>query len=159
MATKKKRLTKATRLKLAKHLAKRKRQIRDYYHMSGEPKRVLRLVEGVPARKLPPYFVVAQWLVDNELDHDTALYTAGDWAARREPYGEGALFSLTTEGIFNHVINGLVDHPDAVELYQDFGRLLERYGLYWEMGRSWDIHIYPIHPKTYYKTWVQPHLR
>ena len=69
------------------------------------------------------------------------------------------MFSIVTEGPLYHVMNGWWDHPDAIKLYDEFGELLERYGLYWEMGRAVDIHIHPINRDKYYDTWLKPHLR
>lgn len=97
-------------------------------------------------KKLPhvsdvPNAVMA-WLGKNHLTHDTHLYTPEEWKARGEKYGQGSLFTITTEGSLNHLINYPETAADA-RLLEQFGRFLEKLGVYYEQGYAWSLHFYP----------------
>lgn len=116
--------------------------------MKGSPKEVLRLVRGVAKDRLPPYFALARWLVDHELDYGCIMWPTGDWVQRKEEYGNKALFTVTIDGSpLYEVLNG--DYPPegrrwAQKMYEGLSDLLEQYGQYWELGLAWTLHVYEI---------------
>jgi hypothetical protein len=48
--------------------------------------------------------------------------------------------SMTFEGGLNHVLNGYT--RGWVKLEEQFGKLFEKYGLYYEMGYAWSLSTY-----------------
>jgi hypothetical protein len=116
--------------------------------MSGAPKEVLKLVRGVAKNRLPPYFALARWLVDQKLDYGCTMYTTGDWAQRGESTGNKALFTVAFEGnelydVINGLYEGLEGRSFAQKVYDGLTEFLDERGLYWEQGMTWTIHIYP----------------
>jgi hypothetical protein len=115
--------------------------------MSGEPKEVLKLVRGVAKHRLPPYFALARWLVDQKLDYGCTMYTTGDWVARGESVGNKALFTVTFEGndmysVINGHYEGLEGRRFAKKVYEGLTDFLEKRGLGWEQGMTWSLHVY-----------------
>lgn len=98
------------------------------------------------ATKLPhiddvPKAVMA-WLKKKKLDHDTTLYMPDQWKARGEKYGSNSLFTITTEGRLNHILN----YPESKQDFKvidDFSEFLKKLGIYYEMGYAWTLHFYP----------------
>ena len=48
--------------------------------------------------------------------------------------------SMSFEGGLNHVLNGYT--RGWVKLEEQFGKLFEKYGLYYEMGYTWSLSAY-----------------
>ena len=57
-------------------------------------------------------------------------------------YANPDTITMSFEGPLNHVLNGYV--PGWVELESEFGKLFEKYGLYYEMGYHWSLSAYKI---------------
>lgn len=89
----------------------------------------------------PDARAILDWLKRRGLDHDVNVYTPKQWAARGEPYGEGALFTLTAEGAFNHLMNAPESREDDM-LIAEFNGLLRRLDLRYEQGFAWSFHFY-----------------
>jgi hypothetical protein len=89
---------------------------------------------------------VWKWLNREDLTYDAALYSQRSWDdERREEYGRGALFTITTEGPLNQLLN----YPQgkaAYDLIEKFEKYVRRLGIYYEMGYSWSLHFYPDEP-------------
>jgi len=81
------------------------------------------------------------WLVKRKLTYDTHLYTPEKWRARGEKYGNDALFTITTEGELNHILN----YPESkhdFKVIDDFSKFLKKLGVYYEQGHAWSLHFY-----------------
>ena len=50
--------------------------------------------------------------------------------------------SMSFEGSLNHVLNGYVH--GWVHLEEQFSKLFKKYGLYYELGNSWNLSAYKI---------------
>lgn len=48
--------------------------------------------------------------------------------------------SMSFEGALNHVLNAYV--PGWVKLENEFQKLFEKHGCYYEMGHSWNLSVY-----------------
>jgi len=83
------------------------------------------------------------WLVKKGVTYDAHLYTPAAWMARGEKYGQGALFTITSEGPFAHTINDPQGRADA-KFIEDFSAFLAKLGIYYEQGFSWSFHFYPV---------------
>jgi hypothetical protein len=83
------------------------------------------------------------WLEKKKVTYDANLYTPEAWAARGETYGQGSLFTITSEGPLNHIINDPQGRAD-MKFIQDFGAFLGKLGIYYEQGFSWSLHFYPL---------------
>jgi hypothetical protein len=57
-------------------------------------------------------------------------------------YGNPDTLSMSFEGSLNHVLNGYT--RGWVKLEEQFGKLFEKYGLYYEMGYAWSLSAYEI---------------
>lgn len=57
-------------------------------------------------------------------------------------YGNPDTLSMSFEGGLNHVLNGYT--RGWVKLEEQFGKLFEKYGLYYEMGYAWSLSAYEI---------------
>lgn len=57
-------------------------------------------------------------------------------------YGNPKTLSMSFEGSLNYVLNGYV--RGWVKLEDEFRRLFEKYGLYYEMGHAWNLAAYEI---------------
>lgn len=57
-------------------------------------------------------------------------------------YANPKTITMSFEGGLNHVLNGYV--PGWVKLEEEFGKLFEKYGLYYEMGYSWSLAAYEL---------------
>lgn len=51
------------------------------------------------------------------------------------------ILSMSFEGSFYHVLNGYTKR--AFDLQDKFSEILERYGVYYELGHSWNLSCYP----------------
>jgi len=88
---------------------------------------------------------VHEWLIDHELDGDTAFYTREEWEARKEPYlAESALILVFEGGLFS-VMNG--HHEDSIKLYDDFEQFVRGFGYFFELGHAWSMGFYPLPAK------------
>ena len=57
-------------------------------------------------------------------------------------YGNPETLSMSFEGPLNHVLNGYVNGWTKLE--NQFAKLFDKYGLYYEMGYSWSLSAYKI---------------
>lgn len=57
-------------------------------------------------------------------------------------YANPDTLSMSFEGSLNHVLNGYT--RGWVKLEEQFGKLFEKYGLYYEMGHAWNLSAYEI---------------
>ena len=57
-------------------------------------------------------------------------------------YGNPDTLSMSFEGSLNHVLNGYT--RGWVKLEEQFGKLFEKYNLYYEMGYAWSLSAYEI---------------
>jgi len=81
---------------------------------------------------------------DWKLTYDASLYSQYRWdSVRAEPYGRGAIFTITSEGPLAHTINQ-PDHPDDFRLIERFDRMIGDLGISYEMGYSWSFHFHPV---------------
>lgn len=110
---------------------------------------------------------IFNWLVDHELWTDVCIYFNGKrWSThdaqlkefcyneRRyfeddaEPKNyfeyvrEPNILSMSFEGGLYSVLNGYVD--GWVRLEEEFSKILEKYGLYYELGNAWNLSCYEI---------------
>lgn len=96
-------------------------------------------------KKLPhvedvPNAVMA-WLKKKKLAFGASYYTAERWKERAEKYGQGSLFTITSEGPLNHLINYPESKADVKRL-EEFEKFLESLGVYYELGYAWSVHFY-----------------
>ena len=70
------------------------------------------------------------------------LYEYDDKNPRDYFEGGSSLLSMSFEGSLNHVLNGYT--RGSVKLYEQFIKLFEKYGLYFEMYNSWNGNSYEI---------------
>ena len=86
---------------------------------------------------------VFAWLKTKKLSFEAKLYTPEAWRARAEKYGSDSLFTITSEGPLNRLIN----YPDSkadVKLINSFEKYLEKLGIYYELGYAWSFHFYRV---------------
>ena len=57
-------------------------------------------------------------------------------------YANPETLSMSFEGGLNHVLNGYT--RGWVKLEEQFGKLFEKHGLYYEMGYAWSLSAYEI---------------
>ena len=57
-------------------------------------------------------------------------------------YGNPETLSMSFEGSLNYVLNGYV--RGWTKLEEEFGKLFNKHGLYYEMGYSWSLSAYKI---------------
>ena len=57
-------------------------------------------------------------------------------------YANPDTLSMSFEGDLNHVLNGYTNYSWKLE--EKFGKLFEKYGLYYEFGHSWNLSAYEI---------------
>jgi len=84
---------------------------------------------------------VMAWLKERGLTYDTHLYTPEAWRRRGEKYGNGSLFTITTEGTLNHILNYPESKADLL-LIDQFQAFLKELGIYYEQGFAWSLHFY-----------------
>ena len=111
---------------------------------------------------------IYDWCIENELWLDCCIYFNGkSWASwstwngidgkkignmlyeyeNKDPrryfeYANPNTLSMSFEGDLNHVLNGYVH--GWVELEEQFLRLFEKYGMYYEMGHAWNLSAFYI---------------
>jgi hypothetical protein len=85
---------------------------------------------------------VHEWLVEHELDGDTAFYTPEEWRAREEPYLADSALVLVFEGELYRVMNG--HHADCSKLYDEFEQFVRGFGYFFELGHAWNMGFYPL---------------
>lgn len=98
--------------------------------------------KAIPVAKLKNDVLL--WLNDNDLFHDTAIYTAAEWKKRGERYGDGASLVVTTEGPLHGILNHYYDTDYAYKLEENFIDMLKKRGYWFDLGESWMILIYPM---------------
>lgn len=54
------------------------------------------------------------------------------------------LITITFEGTFYNIVNADGTSKESMRLEQEFSDLLEKYGLYYELGHAWNLSVYPI---------------
>lgn len=57
-------------------------------------------------------------------------------------YANPETLSMSFEGDLNHILNGYI--RGWVRLEDQFRKLFEKYGLYYELGHSWNLSAYEI---------------
>lgn len=57
-------------------------------------------------------------------------------------YANSKTLSMSFEGSLNHVLNGYT--RGCFKLQEEFRRLFEKYGLYYELGNSWNLSAHKI---------------
>lgn len=57
-------------------------------------------------------------------------------------YANPDTLSMSFEGGLNHVLNGYI--PGWTKLEEEFGKLFNKYGLYYELGNAWNLSAYKI---------------
>lgn len=57
-------------------------------------------------------------------------------------YANPDTLSMSFEGALNHVLNGYV--PGWVKLESEFNKLFNKYGLYYELGNSWNLSAFEV---------------
>lgn len=57
-------------------------------------------------------------------------------------YANPKTLSMSFEGGLNHILNGYM--PRCIKLEEQFSKLFEKYGLYYEMGYAWSLSSYEI---------------
>lgn len=82
------------------------------------------------------------WRGENGKKIDDDLYEYEDKNPRDYFDGGSSLLSMSFEGSLNHVLNGYT--RGSVKLYEQFLKLFEKYGLYFEMYNSWNGNSYEI---------------
>lgn len=110
---------------------------------------------------------VFNWLVDHEMWVDVAIYFNGKrWATNNKEHTEFCynehkyfedvadpkdyfeyvrepnILSMSFEGALYDVLNGYSYGWE--ELEDEFGKIFEKYGLYYELGNSWNLTCYEI---------------
>jgi hypothetical protein len=85
---------------------------------------------------------VRLWLVDHELNGETAFYTREEWRARKEPYLADSPLILVFEGELFRVMNG--HHEECSKLYDDFEQFVRGLGYFFELGHAWSMGFYPL---------------
>ena len=110
---------------------------------------------------------IFNWLVDHELWIDTHIYFNGKrWGTSNKDntdfcYNERRYFeeeaepkdyfeyvrepnilSMSFEGALYDVLNGYV--YGWVKLEEEFSKILEKYGLFYELGNAWNLSCYEI---------------
>lgn len=83
------------------------------------------------------------WGADKGKQIDDELFEFED----RDPYdyiqySNRDTITMSFEGSLNHVLNGYV--PGWTKLESEFGKLFEKYGLYYEMGYAWSLAAYEL---------------
>ena len=72
---------------------------------------------------------------------DVSFYSPKEWDARGESVGQGSLASVTFEGELYDAMNyNEFGSNIAEKIRNDLGE----YGLYFEQGYAWSLHVYPI---------------
>lgn len=82
------------------------------------------------------------WRGENGRKIAEDLYEYEDKNPRDYFEGGSDLLSMSFEGSLNHVLNGYT--RGSVKLYEQFIKLFEKYGLYFEMYNSWNGNSYEI---------------
>ena len=111
---------------------------------------------------------IYEWCVKHELWGDNIIYFDGKaWSNSDTWYGEKGkniaedlyeyedrnprdyfqyanpkTLSMSFEGSLNHVLNGYT--PYYWKLEEEFSKLFKKYGLYYELGNSWNLSAYEI---------------
>lgn len=86
---------------------------------------------------------IGLYLKSKKLDPNSEIYTHEEWAARGEKHGRDAMLTIVTEGPLGRLLN-YGDRPGAEKELEDWNAYLESLGLWWELGFSWSIHLYPL---------------
>jgi hypothetical protein len=89
----------------------------------------------------PDAQAVLAWLKSHDLAFGVSIHSPEEWAAQGAPYGENAIFTLTAEGPFNHLMNYPETEADD-QLIRAFKKFLDRRGLWYEQGYAWSFHFY-----------------
>ena len=96
------------------------------------------------------YFNGKAWTNDDTWGIDKGKHIAEDLYEydNKEPRNyfeycnEPNILSMSFEGPLNHVLNAYTDY--WVELEEEFSALFKKYGLYYEMGHSWNLSAYEL---------------
>ena len=109
---------------------------------------------------------IYDWCIENELWGDNCIYFNGKaWASWADWHGEVGrkindrlyeydnknpvvyfeyanpnTLSMSFEGVLNYVLNGYTAGCD--KLINQFNKLFEKYGLWWEQGFAWTLSAY-----------------
>jgi hypothetical protein len=111
---------------------------------------------------------IYEWCIKHDLWGDNVIYFDGKaWANGDTWYGENGkkiaedlyeyedrnpkdyfeyanpkTLSMSFEGGLNHVLNGYTSRSWKLE--EEFSKLFKKYGLYYELGNSWNLSAYEI---------------
>jgi hypothetical protein len=88
---------------------------------------------------------VKGWIGRWKIGGDNHFFTPKEWQKRGEEIGSYADLTLTCEGQLNHILNGYVS--DSRHLIDDFSRVVNGTGYYWEWGYAWSVHFYKMEEK------------
>jgi len=71
-------------------------------------------------------------------------YGPKEWAARGEPYGDGAAATVLIEGT---TLSSVLNYPEteaAFATMDAFYEFVQSLGYFAELGYSWSLHFYPL---------------
>lgn len=84
---------------------------------------------------------VARW----SLGGNHTFYDPKQWQERGEEIGLYADLTLTCEGDLYNILNGYAS--DSTQLSDDFSRIVNAAGYWWEPGYTWAFHFYKMEGK------------
>ena len=96
-----------------------------------------------------------QWLEAHELTAEVAIYANGlkrtaqglvlGVASQVTQYADDNSVTVTFEGPLYELINyGAVGDIPSNEWREDFQRIFERHGCFYELGQAWNLTVYPL---------------
>jgi hypothetical protein len=88
---------------------------------------------------------IQKWIDKWKLNGDNHFYTTKEWQDKGEEIGSYADLTLVCEGNLNYVLNGY--SSDSRHLIDDFNRVVNTSGYWWEWGFSWSVHFYKMEEK------------
>lgn len=89
---------------------------------------------------------ITAWLLRNQfLTDDIRFFTRSEWTLRRESVCRNSVLVMTFEGsVLYHILNDtFADRAMSARLEDEFRRLLEELGYYFELGFAWCLGLYP----------------
>lgn len=89
---------------------------------------------------------ITAWLLRNQfLTDDIRFFTRSEWTLRRESVCLNSVLVMTFEGsVLYHILNDtFADRAMSARLEDEFRRMLEELGYYFELGFAWCLGLYP----------------
>jgi hypothetical protein len=89
---------------------------------------------------------ITAWLLRNQfLTDEIRFFTRSEWTLRRETVCRNCVLTMTFEGsVLYHILNDTFDDRAlGARLEDEFRRLLEELGFYYELGYAWCLGLYP----------------